>query len=115
MSYHGPGGTWPRTWTQQAYGHHGAGYAQGADNFSGHSSHAATQFSNDGSIHQEQYNRSGTVQYPYNEQGVPRAAYVQGTAASTSGYHSQASTSGFASGGLSIPYDNTVSQYSQQP
>lgn len=114
MSFHGSGGTWPQNWAQQTHGHRGAGHAQGPDGYNSHNSHADAQFGIEESIYQHRYARSGMFEYLYNEQGLPRASYSQGTATSTGGYPSQAAATEFPGGYRSVPYTNNIPQYSQQ-
>jgi hypothetical protein len=114
MSFHGSGGTWPRSWAQQTHDHRDAEHAQDSDGYNSQNPHAGAQFSSKEPIYQYRYARSGILQYSYNEQGLPRASYSQGTATSTGNCPSQAAATGFAGGYRSVPYTNIVPQYSQQ-
>lgn len=114
MSFHGSSGTWPQTWAQQTPDHCGAGHAQGSDEYNSQNPRADDQFGSEEPIYQHRYARSGVSQYSYNVQGLPRASYSQGTAISTGNFPSQAATTEFPGSYRSVPYTNTVPQYSQQ-
>lgn len=114
MSFHDSSGNWPRTWAQQTPDHRGAGHAQGSDGYNSQNPRADDQFGSEEPLYQHRYARGGISQYSYNVQDLPRASYSQGTAISTGNYTSQAATIEFPGGYRSVPYANTVPQYSQQ-
>jgi hypothetical protein len=114
MSFHGSGGSWPQNWPQQTHDHHDTGHAHRSDGYNRQNPQADAQFGSEELVYQHRYAKSGISQYSYNEQGLPRASYPQETATSTGNYPSQAAGTEFTGSYRSVPYTNTVPQYSQQ-